>query len=296
METQNIHISTSLASKAQAYFKLSKFRLTSTVAFSSAIGFVLAEPAHINWFQLMLFLTGGFCITVAANIFNQVIEKDTDVLMKRTSGRPIPTGMISAREATIAAILFMVTGIILLWYFSSLHALLLSLISLVIYAFIYTPLKTISPIAVFIGAFPGAFPPMIGWLAVTGEYGWEPGALFAIQFFWQFPHFWAIAWVLDEDYKKAGIKLLPTSNGTNKRTGFIIMTYTLCLIPLGCLPLMIHMTGIVSACIAVVCGILFFAQTVYLWKECTTKAARFLMFGSFLYLPIVQIAFVLDKI
>jgi protoheme IX farnesyltransferase len=172
----------------------------------------------------------------------------------------------------------------------------LSLISLVIYSFIYTPLKTVSPIAAFIGAFPGAFPPMIGWLAVTGEYGWEPGVLFAIQFLWQFPHFWAIAWVLDEEYKKANIKLLPTKDGRGKHTATIIMTYTICLLPIGFLPYIFGMAGMTSACIALVCGTLFFLQTLYLWKECSVKAALLLMFGSFLYLPIVQIAFVLDKI
>lgn len=296
MPIQNIHIEQSLTSVLQAYFKLTKFRLTSTVAFSSGMGYILAERGQVDWLNLILFLAGGFCITVSANIINQIIERDSDKLMKRTEARPLPLGTIGLNQAIVASILFLLAGILILALYSTLNALILSLVSLVIYSFIYTPLKTVSPIAAFIGAFPGAFPPMIGWLAVTGEYGWEPGVLFAIQFLWQFPHFWAIAWVLDDEYKKANIKLLPTKDGRGKHTATIIMTYTICLLPIGFLPYIFGMAGITSAYIALVCGTLFFLQTLYLWKECTVKAALLLMFGSFLYLPIVQIAFVLDKI
>lgn len=296
MPIQNIHIEQSLTSVLQAYFKLTKFRLTSTVAFSSGMGYILAERGQVDWLNLVLFLAGGFCITVSANIINQIIERDSDKLMKRTEARPLPLGTIGLNQAIVASILFLLAGILILALYSTLNALILSLVSLVIYSFIYTPLKTVSPIAAFIGAFPGAFPPMIGWLAVTGEYGWEPGVLFAIQFLWQFPHFWAIAWVLDDEYKKANIKLLPTKDGRGKHTATIIMTYTICLLPIGFLPYIFGMAGITSAYIALVCGTLFFLQTLYLWKECTVKAALLLMFGSFLYLPIVQIAFVLDKI
>ena len=285
-----------MTSILQAYFKLTKFRLTSTVAFSSGMGYILAERGQVDWLNLILFLAGGFCITVSANIINQIIERDSDKLMKRTEARPLPLGTIGLNQAIVASILFLLAGILILALYSTLNALILSLVSLVIYSFIYTPLKTVSPIAAFIGAFPGAFPPMIGWLAVTGEYGWEPGVLFAIQFLWQFPHFWAIAWVLDDEYKKANIKLLPTKDGRGKHTATIIMTYTICLLPIGFLPYIFGMAGITSAYIALVCGTLFFLQTLYLWKECTVKAALLLMFGSFLYLPIVQIAFVLDKI
>ena len=296
MRTQNLHIDQSLTSLIQAYFKLTKFRLTSTVAFSSGMGYILAERDKVDWQNLVLFLTGGFCITVSANIINQIIERDSDKLMKRTAERPLPAGSIGVKEAIITSALFLIAGTTILALYSTLNALILSLVSLVIYSFIYTPLKTVSPIAAFVGAFPGAFPPMIGWLAVTGEYGWEPGVLFAIQFLWQFPHFWAIAWVLDEEYKKAGIKLLPTKDGRGKHTATIIMAYTICLLPIGFLPYIFGMAGITSAYIALVCGTLFFLQTLYLWKECSVKAALLLMFGSFLYLPIVQIAFVLDKI
>jgi protoheme IX farnesyltransferase len=295
LRTQNLHIDQSLTSHIQAYFKLTKFRLTSTVAFSSGMGYILAERGKVDWPNLVLFLIGGFCITISANIINQIIERDSDKLMKRTAERPLPAGSIGVKPAIVATVLFLLAGIVILALYSTMNALILSLISLVIYSFIYTPLKTVSPIAAFIGAFPGAFPPMIGWLAVTGEYGWEPGVLFAIQFLWQFPHFWAIAWVLDEEYKKAGIKLLPTKDGRGKHTATIIMTYTICLLPIGFLPYIFGLADITSAYIALVCGTLFFLQTLYLWKECSVKAALLLMFGSFLYLPIVQIAFVLDK-
>ena len=296
LRTQNIHIDQSLTSLIQAYFKLTKFRLTSTVAFSSGMGYILAERGQVDWLNLMLFLAGGFCITVSANIINQIIERDSDKLMKRTEARPLPLGTIGVKQAIITSVLFVIAGTVILALYSTLNALILSLVSLVIYSFIYTPLKTVSPIAAFIGAFPGAFPPMIGWLAVTGEYGWEPGVLFAIQFLWQFPHFWAIAWVLDDEYKKANIKLLPTRDGRGKHTATIIMAYTICLLPIGFLPYIFGMAGITSAYIALACGTLFFLQTLYLWKECSVKAALLLMFGSFLYLPIVQIAFVLDKV
>jgi protoheme IX farnesyltransferase len=154
----------------------------------------------------------------------------------------------------------------------------------------------VGPIAVFVGALPGAFPPMIGWVAATNHYSLEPGILFAIQFFWQFPHFWAIAWVADNDYKKAGFKLLPSSGGKDERTALQIMIYTLFLLPVGWLPYELGMTGINSAIVAMVCGILFLAQTFYLMRKRTDKAALQIMFGSFLYLPIVQIAFLLDKL
>jgi heme o synthase len=167
---------------------------------------------------------------------------------------------------------------------------------MILYGFVYTPLKRKGPIAVLVGAFPGAFPPMIGWVAATNHFGWEPGILFAIQFFWQFPHFWAIAWVLDEDYKKAGFKLLPPRGGKDLNTAIQMMINTLFLLPLGWIPYQMGMTGINSALVAMICGILFLAQTFHLMRKCTDKTALQLMFGSFLYLPIVQIAFLLDKI
>jgi len=284
-----------LSLKTGAYVKLLKMRLTLLVSFSAAFGYLLT--GH-SWYtaEFVWFLVGGFLVIGASNIINQIWEKDTDALMTRTHQRPLVTGVISVNEAIVFTLLLIAAGLGIFIFKFSLNAAFLSLVSLLLYAFAYTPLKTKSPIAVFVGAIPGALPPMIGWVAATGHYGWEPGILFAIQFFWQFPHFWAIAWVLDEDYKKAGIKLLPSAGGRDMKTAFNIMIYTLLLIPLGFMPYFMGMTGINSALVAMVAGILFLAQTFYLMREGTNKAAKLIMFGSFLYLPVVQIAYLLDKI
>ncbi|AKD03570.1 heme o synthase [Pontibacter korlensis] len=293
--TETLLHDTTMANKATAYFQLLKFRLSLTVAFSSAIGFILGYP-NSRWYDIALVMLGGILVTGAANIINQILEKDLDKHMKRTSNRPLPTGRVTVMEAAVYGVILGVAGTALLgMYFNPLAAA-LSLLSLVLYGFIYTPLKRISPICVFVGAIPGAMPPLIGWVAATGAIEVEAIILFGIQFFWQFPHFWAIAWVLDDDYKKAGFKMLPMAGGKNLKTAIQIMSYTLVLIPLSLLPLQFGMTGITSAMIAVVCGVLFLAQTFYLMRTCSKKAAMSIMFGSFLYLPIVQIAFVLDKL
>lgn len=285
----------SMGLKASAYFKLLKFRLSFTVAFSSAIGFILGRPASSYWDIALVFI-GGLLVTGSANIINQIWEREYDKLMKRTAKRPLPTGQVSVTEAVAVCITTGVVGLaILAFTFNPLTAA-LSLLSLILYGFVYTPLKRISPICVFVGAIPGAMPPLIGWVAATGVISVEAWILFGIQFIWQFPHFWAIAWVLDDDYKKAGFKMLPMAGGKNLKTAFQIMIYTLVLIPLSLLPLQFGMTGSTSALIAVVCGVLFLAQTFYLMRTCSKKAAMNIMFGSFLYLPIVQIAFVLDKV
>ena len=284
-----------LKQKAQAYFQLLKFRLSITVAFSSAIGFMLGRPSF-TWLEVLLVTLGGLLVTGSANTINQILEKEFDKLMKRTAKRPLPTGTLSVNEAIGFVIVTGAAGLALLgMYFNTLTAV-LSLISLILYGFVYTPLKRISPICVFVGAIPGGLPPLIGWAAATGVLGTEAWVLFGIQFIWQFPHFWAIAWVLDDDYKKAGFKMLPTAGGKDLKTAFQIMTYTLLLIPLGMLPMQLGMTGSTSAIIAVICGVLFVMQTLYLMRTCTKKAAMNIMFGSFLYLPIVQIALVLDKV
>ncbi|MFN3403569.1 MAG: heme o synthase [Cytophagaceae bacterium] len=282
--------------KSKAYFKLLKFRLSFLVVFSSGMGYMLGVNHSIDWLHLIVFSLAGFFITGASNILNQVIEKDIDKLMDRTKNRPLPTSVLSVSEALIFAGILLVSAVYLFLTFINLNAALLSVLSFVLYAFAYTPLKTRHPIAVFVGGIPGALPPMIGWVAATNKFGLEPGILFAIQFFWQLPHYWAIAWVLDDDYKKAGIRLLPNGGGKDVNTAFQIMIYTLFLVPLGFMPYLLGMTGIISAVIAVVCGVLFLAQTFYLMKKCSRKAALLIMFGSFLYLPIVQIAFVLDKV
>lgn len=280
--------------KAKAYFQLLKFRLALTVAFSSALGYLLGAQAF-DLGEAVLVLLGGLAVTGSANTINQIYEKDLDRLMKRTAKRPMPQGILSNTEAWVFTLVLGVFGLALLAYCFNPLAAALSLVSLILYGFIYTPLKTISPICVAVGAIPGGMPPLIGWVAATGVLGVEAWVLFGIQFMWQFPHFWAIAWVLDEDYKKAGFKMLPSPGRKDLRTAFQIMTYTLLLIPLSLLPLQFNMAGKTSALIAVVCGVLFLMQTFYLMRTCTKKAAMRIMFGSFLYLPIVQIALVFDK-
>jgi protoheme IX farnesyltransferase len=282
-------------SKARAYFQLLKFRLSLTVAFSSAMGYLLGA-AEISWSRALLVMLGGLLVTGSANIINQVFEKDLDKLMSRTEARPLPTGRVTPNEAWTFCIILGVGGLWLLsHYFNPLTAA-LSLLSLILYGFIYTPLKTISPVCVAVGAIPGGLPPLIGWVAATGFVGIPAWVLFGIQFRWQFPHFWAIAWVADDDYKRAGFKMLPSPGERDLRTAFQIMTYTVLLIPVSLLPLVLGISGRVSAGVALVCGMLFLLMTVQLMRTQDRKAALSIMFASFLYLPIVQIALVLDKV
>jgi protoheme IX farnesyltransferase len=281
--------------KAHAYFQLLKFRLSFTVAFSSAIGYLLGAR-EVSWSRALLVMLGGLLVTGSANIINQVFEKDLDKQMRRTEARPLPTGRVTPNEAWVVCVILGVAGLGLLAYcFNPLTAA-LSLLSLILYGFIYTPLKTVSPVCVAVGAIPGGMPPLIGWVAATGFVGTPAWVLFGIQFMWQFPHFWAIAWVADEDYKRAGFKMLPSPGERDLRTAFQIMTYTVLLIPVSLLPLVLGISGQVSAGIALVCGIIFLLMTVQLMRTQDRKAALSIMFASFLYLPIVQIALVLDKV
>ncbi|TVT40702.1 protoheme IX farnesyltransferase [Hymenobacter setariae] len=281
--------------KARAYFQLLKFRLSFTVAFSSAIGYLLGAR-ELSWSRALLVILGGLLVTGSANIINQVFEKDLDKRMRRTEGRPLPTGRVSPNEAWVLCVVLGVIGLALLAYFFNPLTAALSLLSLILYGFIYTPLKTISPVCVAVGAIPGALPPMIGWVAATGFVGIPAWVLFGIQFMWQFPHFWAIAWVADDDYKRAGFKMLPSPGERDLRTAFQIMTYTVLLIPVSLLPLVLGISGRVSAGVALVCGVIFLLMTVQLMRTQDRKAALSIMFASFLYLPIVQIALVLDKV
>jgi protoheme IX farnesyltransferase len=281
--------------KVKAYFELLKFRLAALVAFSGIFGYSLASST-IDWGKLALFSLAAICITGAANTINQIFEIDLDRLMKRTKDRPLPSGRLSVREAIVFVVVLTLIAVAIFITVFNMRATLLALLSMVLYGFVYTPLKKKGSIAVFVGAFPGAFPPMIGWVAATNHFGLEPGILFAIQFFWQFPHFWAIAWVLDDDYRRAGFKLLPSNGKKDLNTAMQMMIYTLFLIPIGWLPFYLGMTGINSAFVATVFGVLFLAQTFHLMRTCTDRTALQLMFGSFVYLPIVQIAFLVDKV
>lgn len=275
---------------------LLKVRLSSLVVFSGAFGYLLANSGDIDWLKLAAFCLGSFMITGAANTINQIIEKDLDKLMKRTAGRPLPTGHLSVNEAAWYAAVLGVLGVALIAAMVNPLAAVLGLLSLVLYAFVYTPLKQKSPIAVFVGAIPGALPPLIGWAAQSGTLGHEALIIFGLQFVWQFPHFWAIAWVADDDYRRAGFRLLPSGGNKDFNTAFSIMTYTLFLLPLGMLPTHMGITGQTAAIVATVCGLLFLLQSVYLLKANSNKAAMQMMFGSFVYLPIVQIVYLIDKI
>lgn len=284
------------AVKLSAFAELLKPRLSMLVAFSCAFGYGLATRGHINWSVLMVLTFAGFLLSGASVTINQIMERDLDKLMERTRNRPLPTGKVTVTEALTFAMISMAASLIMLWLVTNPLTVVLSLVSFILYAFVYTPLKRVGPIAVFVGAFPGALPPLLGWIAATGTIAHEALIIFGIQFIWQFPHFWAIAWVADDDYKKAGFKLLPSGGGKNINTAIQIMIYTMFLIPLGLLPAKFGMTGLDSAIVATVCGVAFFAQTFSLMKTGSRQSALRIMFGSFIYLPVVQIAYLLDKV
>lgn len=296
MIAEKIHTKSIFAQKAQDYVQLLKLRLTMLVVFSAAITFAYAAKGSLVWGDLFLMILGGFLTTASANGFNQVIEKETDKLMKRTMNRPMPTARMSSTEGIIASIIMGIAGISILTICFNTITGVLALFSIISYSFIYTPLKTRTPIAVFVGAVAGAMPPLLGYVAYSNSFGFEPGIMFAIQFIWQFPHFWAVAWVLDEDYKRAGMHLMPSKEGRSKNSAFQIMLYTMILIPVSLLPLKFGMAGFGLGIISLLVGVAFFLQSLKLYKECSVKAAKELMFGSFLYLPIVQITLLIDKL
>ena len=286
-----------IAFKTKAYVELLKVRLSFLVAFSAGFGYRLAtKDSSVGWLHVMMLCVGGFLVAGSSIAVNQILERAYDKRMARTKHRPLPTKRLSVEEATFFALFTGIIGLSLLYKYTNLLTVCLSLLSLLLYTFVYTPFKRVGSIAVLIGAFPGALPPLIGWAAATGRITYEAFILFGIQFIWQFPHFWAIAWVGDEDYKKVGFNLLPAGGKKDLNTAIQIMIYTLFLIPLGLLPAKLGLTGINSALIVTTCGVLFLSQSFYLMKCCTKKAAMKIMFGSFLYLPIVQVAYMLDLV
>jgi heme o synthase len=298
MVTEVSGLSTSMLvmTKAKALTELLKIRLSALVAFSCAFGYALAVRGDIHWQTLFMVYIGGFFMSGAAVTVNQIIERDLDKIMTRTMNRPLPTGKVNVQEAVLFSLMCLLASTVILWIYANPLTVVLSLVSMVLYSFVYTPLKRVGPVAVFVGAIPGALPPLLGWIAATGTISHEAMIIFGIQFIWQFPHFWAIAWVADDDYKKAGFKLLPSGGGKDLNTAVQIMIYTMFLIPLGLLPAKFGITGIDSAIVATVCGIGFFAATFSLLKTGSRESALRIMFGSFLYLPIVQIAYLLDKV
>ncbi len=288
--------SISFAAFVNDFLQLTKFRLALSVVFSSVAGYLLVVDQVETKILIGLFI-GGFAMVGASNAINQLIEKDLDALMSRTKNRPLPAGRMSALVAAIIAIFLTVLGVMVL-YAINLKTALFGLLSIFIYTCIYTPLKTISPLAVFVGAFPGAIPFMLGWVAATGEFGVEPGTLFMVQFFWQFPHFWAIGWMLDDDYKKAGFKMLPSGN-PDRLTAFQIVFYTLWTIIISLLPATsytgnLHLS-IPGAILILIIGLYLLYYAIKLMQLKTKDAAKKLMFASIGYITILQIIYVIDK-
>ena len=288
--------SISFAAFVNDFLQLTKFRLALSVVFSSVAGYLLAVDQVETKILTGLFI-GGFAMVGASNAINQLIEKDLDALMSRTKNRPLPTGRMSALVAAIIATFLTVLGVMVL-YAINVKTALFGLLSIFIYTCIYTPLKTKSPLAVFVGAFPGAIPFMLGWVAATGKFGIEPGTLFMVQFFWQFPHFWAIGWMLDDDYKKAGFKMLPSGN-PDRLTAFQIVFYTLWTIVISLLPATsytgnLHLS-IPGAILILIIGLYLLYYAIKLMQLKTKDAAKKLMFASIGYITILQLIYVIDK-
>ena len=286
--------------KIEDYKQLIKFTLSFTVVFSSVIAYMLApNVVEYDFGSILLLFLGGLLVTGSANAINQITEKDTDAVMKRTGNRPVASGRMSVQEATAFAFIAAIVGSLILGLYFSWYAAGLALLSLFIYSFVYTPLKKVNSIAVLVGAIPGALPCLIGWAAAYNEdeFSWTGGwILFAIQFLWQFPHFWAIAWVAHQDYSKAGFKLLPSQQGPTKFTAIQTVIYSLLMIPVGMLPYFFNMSGIVSMWILVAANMFMVMQCVRLYINMDVKSARRVMFSSYIYLPIVLLALLADKI
>ncbi len=284
-----------LTSRLAAYAAFTKLRLTFLVVVSSVIGYGIGAETFL-WFDVLWLSLGGFFVTGASNGFNQVIERDYDALMKRTERRPLPTGAITVLEGLVLSTLLAIGGLLLLYFaFNTLSAV-LGALALFSYVFIYTPLKRISPIAVFAGAFPGAIPPMLGYVAATGAFDLYAGLLFAVQFVWQFPHFWAIAWVSADDYARAGYKLLPSAGGKSAYSAFLTLLYTMFLIPVALTPWAFGLVGPFAAAATVAAGVAFTWPSLQLLLKRTDEAARKVMFASFFYLPVIQLIYLLDKV
>lgn len=276
---------------------LAKFRLSFLVVFSAVIGYMFAVGGTLyNITHIFILAVGGMLVTGASNAINQIIEKDIDKLMKRTENRPLPMDRMNMLEAILAAGAMGISGIIILTYFFNPIAGVLSAISLLSYAFVYTPLKRVSPIAVFVGAIPGALPPMIGYVCATGTIDFVAMILFSVQFIWQFPHFWSIAWIQFDDYKKAGIMLLPSASGKTRMSAIQNVIYCAILLVVSMIPYFFNMVGLIGNIFIAAAGVTFLWMAWNHYRKCEDKTARILMFGSFLYLPVMQLALVLGKI
>lgn len=283
--------------RVRAYSQLIKMRLSLLVVFSAIFGYLMApnvlgvDPIMMIWLAL-----GGLLVTGSSNTLNQVLEVEYDAQMSRTSKRPLVKNLISPTEAVIFALVCGIGGIaILAIMFEGIVPALLGIIALISYAFIYTPMKRVSPLGVLIGAFPGAMPPLIGWAAATGSLEQGAWILFLIQFIWQFPHFWAIGWLQDEEYTKAGFQMLPGNSGRSRYTASLILIYSLLLIPIGLLPYHTGMIGPITLGVLILAGLGFSYKAFVLYKKMDNKGALGVMFASFIYLPIIQIGMMIDK-
>ncbi|MEO8820673.1 MAG: protoheme IX farnesyltransferase [Ginsengibacter sp.] len=304
-----------ISSKVKDYFILIKFTLSFMVVFSSVVCYLLAPNVEYNLSSVLVLFFAGLCITGSASAINQTVERKTDALMKRTANRPVAAGRMSVKEAWIFSIIAGSIGIIIMGYWFNVASAILSLFSLFLYAFVYTPLKRVNAISVIVGAIPGALPCLIGWVAGTGylnpfasfqgvlsngevahfmNYGGY--ILFAIQFFWQFPHFWAIAWLAHKDYDKAGFKLLPSREGTTKFSAMQTVVYSLMMVPIGMLPYYFHIGGILSFWILLICNLWMVFVSILLVIKMNSAAARRVMFSSYFYLMIVFLALLVDKV
>ena len=279
---------------------ITKAGLAISVVFSSIAGFLLGveDFQTLHWVVLLKLAIGGYCMVGASNAYNQVIEKDLDALMDRTKNRPVASGRMKPNVALVVASILTVIGIVLLYSINPKSAL-FGAISIFLYTSIYTPLKTVTSLSVFVGAFPGAIPFMLGWVAATGEFGIEAGTLFLIQFFWQFPHFWAIGWFLYEDYEKAGFFMLPTGK-KDRGTALQIILYTVWLIIASLLPCLGYTGQLfitpVAAVLVFLLGLWMLFYAVRLYKLRTAKAARTLMLVSVSYITLLQLIYIFDKI
>jgi heme o synthase len=278
---------------------ITKAGLAISVLFSSVAGYLLGfdDDNPFRWSILCLLIIGGYCMVGASNAFNQIIEKDLDSLMDRTKNRPIPSGRMTSNTALFIAVILTIIGISLLYMINAKSAL-FGAVSIFLYTSVYTPLKRVTPLSVFVGAFPGAIPFMLGWVSATGNFGIEAGTLFLIQFFWQFPHFWAIGWFLFEDYEKAGFFMLP-SGKKDKSTALQTILYTVWLIVASLLPVLgytgkLHIS-MISAIIVFLLGIWMLFYAVKLYQLRTSKAAKTLMLVSVSYISLLQIVYIVDK-
>jgi protoheme IX farnesyltransferase len=276
--------------------EITKFRLSISVLFSSVAGYFLGAE-FIRLDVLALLIIGGYCMVGASNVFNQIIERDLDALMERTKLRPLPAGHMTVNRALALGLILTLIGLVALYWINPKTAM-FGAISIFLYVSVYTPLKTKTPLSVFVGALPGAIPFMLGWVAAAGSFGIEPGTLFMIQFFWQFPHFWAIGWFLDDDYKKAGFQMLPTGK-RDKGTAVQIVLYSIWTALTALIPVA-HKTGalqisLYSGFVVALLGLWLIWAALRLYKLRTTAAAKKLMLVSVAYLTLIQIIFIIDK-